>query len=210
MHILLLGATGLVGSHVLDLALADPVAARVTAPVRRPLGGRAGLHAPVVDFERIADWPEDIFAADAVLCCLGSTMRQAGSRERFFRIDHDYPVEVARRARRAGTPVFVLNSAVGANEKSAFFYNRVKGETERDIAALGFASTVLVRPGLLGGDRAESRPLERLGLAVLSAIAPVLPRSARINPAGKVAAAMLAAARSPSPGTSVIAARDLA
>lgn len=210
MHLLLLGATGLVGGHVLKQALADGGVKRITAPVRRALPARVRLDAPVVDFGRIADWPAEMFAADAVICCLGSTMKQAGSRERFHRIDHDYVIEIGRRARAAGTPAFVLNSAMGANERSAFFYNRVKGAVERDIAALGFASTVLVRPGLLGGERGESRPLERAGMALLGAVAPLLPRGWRINPAENVARAMLAAAKSQPPGVTVIPARDLA
>ena len=210
MHLLLLGATGLVGSHVLTQALADREVTRLTAPVRRALPAHERVDAPIVDFERIADWPGQLFPADAVICCLGSTMKQAGSRERFHRIDHDYVIEIACRAREAGTPAFVLNSAVGADPRSAFFYNRVKGETERDVAALGFASTVMVRPGLLGGERTESRPLERAGMALLGAIALVLPRGWRINPAENVARAMLSAAKSQPPGVTIIPARDLA
>ncbi|CAH0340502.1 NAD-dependent epimerase/dehydratase family protein [Rhizobium sp. CECT 9324] len=110
MHLLLLGATGLVGSHVLELALADPRISAVTAPTRRPLPEHARLSAPIVDFDTL---PQDLqfWKADAVICALGTTLKVAGSRERFHRIDHDYPVEIARLARAAGAGTFVLNSA---------------------------------------------------------------------------------------------------
>src|SRR4030095_17049954 len=76
--------------------------------------------------------------SDAPICALGTTMRVAGSKDAFRRVDHDYPLAVARLARQHGTPTFVLNSAAGADPSSRFFYNRVKGELEQDLAKLGF------------------------------------------------------------------------
>jgi len=140
MHLLLLGATGLVGRHVLSQALATSRVTSVTAPVRRALQvAHATLHAPVVDFDALpadAAW----WHADAVICALGTTMRVAGSEDAFRRVDHDYPLAAARLAHRHGTSTFVLNSAMGADRGSRFFYNRVKGEVEHDLADVGFAS----------------------------------------------------------------------
>ncbi len=210
MRLLILGATGLVGRHLLDLALADGRVAQVVAPTRREAGPpRERLLAPRVDFERLpedADW----WAADAVACALGTTMRQAGSREAFRRVDHDHPLQAARLARAAGARAFVLVSAAGANPRSRFFYNRVKGELERDLKGLGFPSLTLVRPGLIGGERREIRPAERAAALVLGALGPVLPRGLRINPAAGIARAMLEAAVAAREGVHVVRAADLA
>jgi uncharacterized protein YbjT (DUF2867 family) len=208
MHLLLLGATGLVGRHVLDLALADPRVTAVTAPTRRPLLPRAGLSAPTVDFDRLSQDPS-IWTADAVICALGTTLKTAGSRERFHRVDHDYPVEIARLAKAQGARTFVLNSSKGADIKSLFFYSRVKGETERDIVALGFERTVLVRPGLIDGPRPEPRPLEQWAGRVLSVLKPVLPVSMQANMPEAIARAMLDSAVNAKPGVTVVPSQDL-
>ncbi|THV13778.1 NAD-dependent epimerase/dehydratase family protein [Rhizobium rhizophilum] len=208
MQLLLLGATGLVGSRVLDLALADPRVAGVTAPTRRPLPSRPGLSAPTLDFDELPQDPS-IWTADAVICALGTTLRSAGSRERFYRVDHDYPVEIARLAKAHGAKTFVLNSAKGADVKSLFFYSRVKGETERDILELGFARTVLVRPGLIDGPRPEPRPMEQWAGRVLSVLKPILPPSMQANRPEAIARAMLEAAISAVPGVTVVPSQDL-
>ena len=99
---------------------------------------------------------------DAVICTLGTTLADAGSRDAFRRVDHDYPLQVARLARRHGAGTFALNSALGANARSSIFYNRVKGELEAALAALDYPALVLVRPGLIDGDRSQWRPGERI------------------------------------------------
>ncbi|MEQ4574324.1 MAG: NAD(P)H-binding protein [Gammaproteobacteria bacterium] len=210
-RIVLAGATGLVGGHVLARLLADERVAEVIAPTRRALPPplAAKLRNPVIDFERVRTAARD-WQADAAICALGSTMKQAGSREAFFRIDHDYPLWLAQALREAGVPVFVLNSAMGADPGSRFFYNRVKGELERDLRALGFDSLTLVRPGLIGGERERPRTLERVSGLVLGALGPLLPRAWRINPAPRIAAAMVAAALAPRPGVEVIGSATLA
>jgi uncharacterized protein YbjT (DUF2867 family) len=208
MHLLLLGATGLVGGHVLTLALLDPRITAITAPTRRPLPSNPRLSAPVVDFDRLPEDPS-IWTADVLICALGTTLKTAGSRERFHRIDHDYAVEIARLAKANGARTFVLNSAKGADVKSLFFYSRVKGETERDILALGFESTVFVQPGLIDGPRPEPRPMEQLARRVLSVLRPVLPRSAQANRPEAIARAMLNAALSTAPGVTIIPSQDL-
>ncbi len=131
-------------------------------------------------------------------------MRAAGSQEAFRRVDYDYPLSIARLARQHGTPTFVLNSAMGADPSSRFFYNQVKGEVERDLAAMGFRSLTLVRPGLIGGMREEVRPGERAAAFVLGLLHPILPRRLRINPADTIARAMLEAAIAAPPGRHLI------
>lgn len=209
MKLLLAGATGLVGGHVLAQALADPRIDAVVAPVRRALPAHPKLLAPTVDFEAL---PEDApwWAADAAISALGTTIGKAGSQDAFRRVDHDYQLAVAKLASRHGTPAFVLNSALGADPASRIFYNRVKGELERDLAGLDFASLTFVRPGLIGGERQESRPAERAALVLLGILGPVLPRAWRINPAGRIAAAMIEAAIAAKPGTHVVNSAELA
>jgi uncharacterized protein YbjT (DUF2867 family) len=202
--LLILGASGQVGQELLRIGLEHPEIGRVVAPTRRPLPPHARLENPVVDFENLpenAPW----WQADLALCALGTTLRQAGSRESFRRVDHDYVLGAASLARRAGTPVFGLVSSALADSASRLFYLRVKGETERDLAALGFASLVIARPSLLvGGPRAEGRPLEAFGLFLGKQLSTLLPRRYRAVTTRRVAEALLAAALDPVPGLRVI------
>lgn len=209
MRLLLVGSSGLVGQNVLRIALADPRVTEVVALVRRALPEQPKLLAPVVDFERL---PEDAgwWRADAVICTLGTTMRAARSQEAFRRVDQHYPLAVARLARRHGTPAYVLNSAMGADPSSRFFYSRVKGEVERELSLLGFRSLTILRPGLIGGRRQETRPAELLGGMVLGLLAPLLPRRLRINPAAGIARAMVDAAIVATPGERIIGSAELA
>lgn len=209
MKLLLAGATGLVGRHLLALALSDARVGEVVAPVRRALPPHAKLRAPLVDFDDLppeAPW----WRVDAAACTLGTTMRAAGSQAAFRRVDFEYPVAVARLVHRHGARAFALNSALGADARSRIFYNRVKGETEEAIRAIGFESLCLVRPGLIGGERGESRPAERAALLALGAAGPLLPRRWRINPAPRIAAALLEAAIACKPGVEVIESAALA
>lgn len=203
----LVGATGLIGDHCLDLLLARPEYDRVTALVRRPIERRHDrLEAHVVDFEAL-DASGAVFAARDVYCCLGTTMKIAGSQDRFRRVDHDYPVEIARRARAAGAERLGLVSAVGADVAARSFYLRVKGETERDVAALGYATLVVARPSFLLGERRERRPAEAVGIAASRALSflfvgglrPYRPIHAR-----QVATALIAAVLEGSRGTVVL------
>jgi len=202
-RLLIAGATGLVGSHALALALGDPRVSAVVAPTRRALDPRPGLINPVVDFARLpqdADW----WAVDAVVCTLGTTRRQAGSAAAFVRVDHDFPLEVAYLARRHGARTYAFNSALGADASSPVLYSRTKGETERDLQAVGYPSLTLVRPGLIGGARAESRPLEQAAVRVSGWVQPLLPRRWRVVPAERIARCLLDAALGGAPGVHVI------
>jgi uncharacterized protein YbjT (DUF2867 family) len=164
---LVLGATGLVGGHCLDLLLADPAYARVVAPVRRPIGrAHPRLEAPVVDFDRLEDHA-GLFAVDEVHVCLGTTIRKAGSREAFLRIDCEYPLRAGRLAAERGATRYLLVSAAGAHPRSPFFYSRAKGRLEAALLELPLRALVLLRPSLLLGERNERRPAEALAQRVL-------------------------------------------
>jgi len=209
VRLLLVGSTGLVGQHVLDQALVDTRVASIVAPIRGvPQRMHPKLSSPQVDYENLdqhATW----WQADAVICTLGTTMRAAGSEAAFRRVDFDYPLTVARLAKARGTPTYVLNSAIGADASSRFFYNRVKGELERALSAQGFVSLTLVRPGVIGGERQAFRLGERVMGTALSLFGPLLPRRWRLNPAMQIAGAMLAAALEAQPGQHIIKAESL-
>ena len=210
MDILHIGATGLVGRLVLARLLDSPDVTRVVAPTRRPLDiQHPALMNPVVDFEALPD-DADWWAVDAVICTLGTTMADAGSKRAFRRVDHDYPLMVARLARDAGANTYALNSAMGANARSLIFYNKVKGELEDALAGLGYPSLALVRPGLIDGERSHKRPGEGRALAVSRLLRPLLPMRVRPSRAERIADALMHAALHPRPGIHRIEASALA
>lgn len=191
--LLIAGATGLVGGQALRLALADARIERVVAPTRRPLPAHARLENPVVDFGALdasAPW----WRVDAVVCALGTTRKAAGSAEAFRRVDVTHVLAVAANARHAGAQAFALNSSVGADPSARNFYLRCKGEAEEGVAALGYRSLTLVRPSLIGGDRAEHRVLEALGARAMRLLGPLVPARYRVVPAERIAQALLDAA----------------
>jgi uncharacterized protein YbjT (DUF2867 family) len=191
--VMLVGATGLVGAAVLRQAQDDARVVRTVAPTRRKLPPHPKLENPVVDFQHLpadAAW----WAVDSVICTLGTTIRKAGSQDALRRVDYEYPLAVARLARQCGAQAFALNSATGADPGSRFFYNRVKGEVEEALRAVGFPSLTIVRPALIGGDRDEFRPAEFVAMRVLRLAEPLLPRRYRIVPHERIARVLLEAA----------------
>jgi uncharacterized protein YbjT (DUF2867 family) len=153
----LYGATGLIGKQLVRYLLESPEYSRVTAVVRRPLHLRhPNLQEVVADFDQLEKY-SDLMAGDDIFCCLGTTMRKAKTKEAFRRVDFDYPLQIARIAKRNGAQKFLLVSAIGANKHSPFFYNRVKGELEEKLAEIGFPQLLIFRPSLLLGDRKEFR-----------------------------------------------------
>lgn len=155
---LLAGATGLVGSHVLKFLLAAAEWDRVVTLGRRAAPERHDkLEQRVLDLGTVE-------AAHDVFCCLGTTIKKAGSQEGFRRVDHDLVVELARAGVRAGATQFLLVSAVGADPESRVFYSRVKGETEADVRKLPYRAVQIFRPSLLLGERTEVRLGERIAM----------------------------------------------
>lgn len=210
-RVLLAGATGLVGAQVLERLLAAPEGPWVLAPVRRPLAiGSRRLSALVGD---LADPAQDTALAerlraispgvDAFVCALGTTIRRAGSREAFLAVDRELVLRLATLAQGLGARQAILVSSVGASAQSGNFYLRVKGETERAINALGFERVDLLRPGLLLGDRDESRPGESIAKALTPLTNPLLRgplQRYRGIAAEDVAAAAVALLGRPGPG----------
>ncbi|MGH9260344.1 MAG: NAD(P)H-binding protein [Acidimicrobiales bacterium] len=202
---LVAGASGLVGGQLLDLLLEDADYTAVTALVRRELPRpRRKLGQRLVDFDRLADG--DLPRADDVFCCLGSTMRQAGSKDAFRTVDLTYVERLARLALQHRAKQFLLVSTLGADPRSRVFYNRVKGETEEAVRKLSFEGVHIFRPSLLLGVRREIRPAERLGQLLGAALAfAFVGPLARYRPiaARAVAAAMIRVAKQAGRGVHV-------
>jgi uncharacterized protein YbjT (DUF2867 family) len=165
---LVAGATGLVGGHVVERLLENG-ANRVVVLVRKKTDTLpAEVEQKVVDYDALD--PAIFAGVDDVYLCLGTTIKKAGSEDAFRKVDHDYTLAVASTAKAAGAKRCALVSAIGASPKAPSFYYRVKGETDRDVEALGFDDLVIARPSFLVGDRQENRPGERVGIAVTKAL----------------------------------------
>jgi uncharacterized protein YbjT (DUF2867 family) len=202
---LIAGASGLVGGHVLRQLLADPTWDQVVSVGRRELAvDDPRLEQRFVDFAAIEELPP----VDDAFCALGTTIKKAGGQEAFRAVDHEAVVAFAVAARDAGARTFGHVTALGADPGSRLFYNRVKGEAERDVADLGIPCTVAFRPSMLDGHRAEPRPAEQAGLAMMRAVAPLLGKY-RPTRAEHVASAMLREAREGRPGVRVVEAAEI-
>lgn len=207
--LLIAGATGLVGRHALRFALDDARVSHVVAPTRRPLQPHAKLHNPIVDFDALpADAPW--WRVDAVACALGTTLRDAGSREAFRRVDLDYVRAIAAHARAGGARSFALVSSIGAGRAARTFYLRTKGEAEDAVAACGYPSVTVLRPSVIGGTRARTRPAEHLAMRALDALRPLVPRRYRVVPAERIARVLVDGALAASPGHHVVLSEHLA
>lgn len=202
-HVLLAGATGLTGGHVLRELLADPTVTRILAPTRHALPRAPRLDNPVGMLHRVL--PTLLPPVDAAICCLGTTIAQAGSREAFRMADYDLPLAVARRARKLGARHFLVMSSLGANAASRTFYTQVKGELEQALIEQGWPRLTIVRPSLLLGSRAEFR----LGEAVAAPLSQLLPGRWRGIRVEVVARALARLAREPGEGVRVVESDEL-
>ena|ERR1035437_6954693 len=168
------GASGFVGSHILDELLNNPDYGQVTVVVRKNLE----IHHPKLkmvtgDYNSLRSLKESM-VADEIFIALGTTKKNTPDEKEYYKVDHDYPVLAAKIAKENGAGSVFVVSSIGANTNSNVFYIRTKGELERDIIALDFEHTNIFRPSMLLGDRKENRPLEKIFLNVWSAINPVL------------------------------------
>ena len=194
------GATGLVGSLLLERLLDDPGIARVIAPTRRPLAPHSKLLNPSFDGKT---WPA-LPPLDEAYGCLGTTRKTAGSDEAFRAVDLELTRSFARAAKAAGAKRFGLVSSVGADARSRFLYPRTKGEAEAAVSGCGFESVAIVRPSFLVGERTEHRAGEGFMIAAFQLLEPLLPRRWRAVSADDVAAALIASSRGRVPGTLIL------
>lgn len=200
---LIAGSSGLTGGFLLRILLEAPEYREVIAYVRKPTGiEHPKLREVVMDWEKL-DAP---VPADDVFCCLGTTIKKAGSQEAFRRVDYEYPLHLAELQLQGGSQQFLLVSAIGADASSSIFYSRVKGELEDALKKLGYKSLHIFQPSFIAGPRKEKRVGERIGLAIFSFISPLfigpLKKYAPI-PAEHIARAMYRSAQKNIPGCTV-------
>jgi len=189
--VLLAGATGLIGSTALQVMLGDPRITCVIALVRKPLStAHPKLEQWVATGDLLTGLRDE--RVDGVVCALGTTIRNVGGdQQKFIHVDKDLVVGLARWAKDHGAQRFAVVSAIGADASSRVFYNRVKGEMERAVEAVGLPALHIFHPSILTGPRQEKRTGERIGIVVMNAIAPLLPQRYRPMPHDVLAKALI-------------------
>lgn len=195
---LLFGASGMVGSHLLEYLLQNPAYGKVTIVVRKDIGiTHPKLTTLIGDLNSLPSLKEKIEAND-VFIALGTTKSKTPDPKEYYKIDHDYPVQAARIAKENGATSVFLVSAVGPDANSSLFYIRTKGETERDVLALDFNHTHIFRPSMIMGNRREKRSMEKVFIGIFSIVNPLFFKSKyRGIDAKDIALAMNNAAQKP-------------
>ncbi|TWX65105.1 NAD-dependent epimerase/dehydratase family protein [Colwellia sp. C1TZA3] len=218
---LIVGASGLVGQHLLQQLLASNIYHKVIALVRKPLLiedtkleqwqiNFDHLEAELISSTLLNKKPQNISAnnkikrIDHIFFTLGTTIKKAGSKAAFTNIDHRYPLLIAKHFYGQQTSLLAIVTAMSANETSAIFYNQIKGKIEKDLSNLGYPHLGLFRPSMLSGQRDEFRLGEQLGTIVMNTLAFMIPKKHQVIQAKKVANAMLIYAENPLLGVSII------
>lgn len=200
---LIAGASGLVGSELFHILLESSDYTKVKVVVRKELEAKhPKLEQILVDFDHLEQWREHLFAND-VYCCLGTTIKKAGSQEAFRKVDYEYPVKLALLTKEQGAERFLVVSALGANPNSRIFYSRTKGQLEEQLKKAGLSALHIFQPSLLMGDRTEFRLGEKIAAFLSPVYSPLMIGKLRkYKPVSgrRVAAAMHNAAQSPLSG----------
>ena len=191
---ILIGATGMVGGFVLKELISSESYSKVLAFTRKPLSiSHPKLENLIIDFEKLPHYSH-LISGDDLFLCLGTTMKKAGSKEAFKKVDFDYPYQIAKMAEMNGVKQLLLCSAVGANADSIFFYNQIKGCLENELKQMNFESIQIFQPSLLLGERQEKRTAEKLFIQLNRGLDGLIGRwlgKYRPIEAEKVAAAMI-------------------
>ncbi|WP_223590492.1 oxidoreductase [Neobacillus bataviensis] len=209
---LILGSSGLVGNELVQILLEQNNYKKIHLLIRRPIeitDSRCEIH--IVDFDQLEKYSE-LFKVTDVFCCLGTTIKKAKTKEAFRKVDFEYPIEAAKLAVQGGSEKFLIITAMGANSKSFFFYNQVKGDVERSLKTLNIPSLNIFRPSLLLGERTEFRLGEKLaekasGLLNTLMVGPL--RSYRAIQAKSVGKAMAAIAASNKTGINIFQSKEI-
>ena len=168
------GATGLIGNHFMQKACENDHYQTIHVFSRRKIQfSHPKLNVHIIDFRQLESALSSIEPGD-IFCCLGTTMKQAGSKEAFKFVDYFLPTEIARIGKQKSCQKYLLVSSMGADPNSMVFYSQVKGETESEIAKYQIKYTHFLRPSLLLGERDENRMGENIGKVVMNAINPLL------------------------------------
>ena len=199
---LIAGASGLVGSFLVKMLLEDVYYEKVKILVRKPVDLEyPALEQIVYDYDNPE--PEKL-VADDVFCCLGTTIKKAGSKEAFRKVDHDYPLQLAKATHENGSQNFSIITAIGSNSKSSFFYNKVKGEVEEDLKEIPFHSLQILRPSMLLGPRKENRTGEEIAKVFFNSLGFLFPKRYRGIHVSQVAGCMISKMKEAKPGLQII------
>lgn len=203
MEAIIAGATGLIGSNLLDQLLNHPAYSKITAIVRTEMPKQhPKLQQLVVDFERLENHQSHIIG-DVVFCVLGTTKSKTPDKAQYRKVDYQYPLDIAFIAQQNGASQYHLVSAMGANTNSSIFYSKLKGEVERDLKTIPFKTVHIYRPSLLDGERKEHRSMEGMMIGMMRILNPLLIGSLKKYRSIKietVASAMLKQSLNPSAG----------
>ena len=197
----IIGGTGLVGQQLIRQLIKHPQFSVIRLFTRRSINlTHPKLEEHLVDFEQSEEWSHRI-TGDVLFSTLGTTIKKAGSKENQYRIDYTYQYQFARAGAENGVPVLVLVSSAGANSRSLFFYNRMKGELEQAVKALPFQRVSILQPSILDGLRNEKRRAETAALVIMQFMARFALKKYRPINDSTVAAAMINAALRKNTGT---------
>jgi dTDP-4-dehydrorhamnose reductase len=204
--VLLLGASGLVGGKCLKLLIHDGPYEKITILTRSPLTTDikdSRVHHHIIDFDRLGEY-RHLMKADHVICALGTTIKKAGTKENFHRVDFTYPYEIARIASEHGSEHYLLVSSMGAHPGSSIFYNRVKGELEQAVQKLTYRSVSIFRPSLILGQRHERRIAEQVSKVIAEIFSFAIPERYKPVQAADIARAILKVAGQDRDGIRII------
>jgi uncharacterized protein YbjT (DUF2867 family) len=194
-----IGATGLVGKQLLKQLLQNDNFEKVRIFVRRDAGiSHPKLEQQVVDFSNEETWVKNL-TGDVLFSALGTTLKQAGSKEKQYEVDYTFNLRFAQKAKTNGIENYVLVSSVGANPKSNIFYPRIKGELDEAVTKLGFKNLAVLRPSSLTGDREETRWMEKMSIPIVRFVTRFILRKYRPISGETVAQAMINAVLKPDP-----------
>jgi uncharacterized protein YbjT (DUF2867 family) len=206
---LLAGTTGLIGSQLLDLLLQSSEYEKVIAISRKPLDKtHPKLNNLVCELNELQSHASEL-KADDVFCCLGTTMKNAKTKEAFRAVDFDAPLTLAKIAKKNGAKQYLIISALGAKKDSGIFYNKVKGEVEGAIAQVGFDSFHIFQPSLLTGPRKEQRTGEEAAQVFYKIFGFLIPKKYASIESIKLARAMVVFAKESKKGRFVRSSAEL-
>lgn len=205
---LIVGGSGMTGKQLTALLLTDVRYSKIILLVRKPIGlNHEKIEQVVFNF----DYPNrSVVVADEIFCCLGTTIRRAGSKEAFYKVDYEYVSLIARIGFENGVKNFALVSAMGANKNSSVFYNKVKGLVEENVCQTGFLSCFIFRPSLLLGKRSEFRLGEKIATFFMTVFSFVIPKKYKAIDAKQVAKAMIIKMNSEKKGLQFIESDEIA
>ncbi len=204
---LVVGGTGLVGRELITLLLADE-RYTVIALVRKPL---AVIHKRLIQVTFNFDTPDStVIAADEIFCCLGTTIKEAGSKPAFYKVDFEYPLSIAQTGFSNGAKKFALVSSMGANKNSGIFYNQTKGAIEEAVTRIGYESIFIFRPSILLGQRTTFRLGEMIGKMLMRSFDFLIPKKYKAIHASQVAKAMIATINSNKTGLHILESDEIA